>query len=337
MRQSSSAWPARKSFEIDCGLDPSDTPAIADAIHNLILDITELERAAALSPAGALEREELSAAACFLSCVGEAIATCQMRRSRRSMDALASGPRRDRQAARPRESFRPIPEERDDRTSEKRTKCPVKFSRPPISVPSARTKGESEMTALQLRQKRARLAEDAACSSPQQEPLVQRRPKKIRRMMFECESLKSERCSRAIEAGGKHAIAESTSRSRAARDSRPREAPSSATVTTRPIDSSSATRRYRKAFGLLVLSPQRIESDRTRRPWTLTTRTARRPYSRHDRTARHGCRDGRDGGYSFLHRLRAQRRIAMKYYGPCSRRSTIMDTDVRTAAPLAER
>ena len=74
MRQSSSAWPARKSFEIDCGLDPSDTPAIADAIHNLILDITELERAAALSPAGSLEREELSAAACFLSCVGRAVA-----------------------------------------------------------------------------------------------------------------------------------------------------------------------------------------------------------------------------------------------------------------------
>ena len=63
-----------QSFEIDCGLDPSDTPAIADAIHNLILDITELERAAALSPAGSLEREELSAAACFLSCVGRAVA-----------------------------------------------------------------------------------------------------------------------------------------------------------------------------------------------------------------------------------------------------------------------
>ncbi len=74
MRQSSSAWPARTEFSIECGIEPGDTPAIADAIHNLILDITELERAAALSPAGSLEREELSAAACFLSCVGRSLA-----------------------------------------------------------------------------------------------------------------------------------------------------------------------------------------------------------------------------------------------------------------------
>jgi hypothetical protein len=35
---------------------------VADAIHNLIVDITELEKAAALAPAGSLEREELSQA-----------------------------------------------------------------------------------------------------------------------------------------------------------------------------------------------------------------------------------------------------------------------------------
>jgi hypothetical protein len=46
MRQSSAAWPSRKYFEIDSGIEPGDVEAIADAVQNLLSDILELERAA---------------------------------------------------------------------------------------------------------------------------------------------------------------------------------------------------------------------------------------------------------------------------------------------------
>lgn len=73
-RQQGRPWPVRKEFSIESGLSPADMPAIADALHNLTCDVIELEKAAALSPAGSLEREELSQAAAFLFSVGESIA-----------------------------------------------------------------------------------------------------------------------------------------------------------------------------------------------------------------------------------------------------------------------
>ena len=73
-RQQGRPWPARKEFSVESGLSPEDLPAIADAIHALVCDITELERAAELAPAGSLEREEITTAAAFLFSVGDSIA-----------------------------------------------------------------------------------------------------------------------------------------------------------------------------------------------------------------------------------------------------------------------
>jgi hypothetical protein len=74
MRQSGRPWPVRKQFSIECGMEPGDVEAIADALHSLTCDVVSLEKAATLAPAGSLERAELGEAAHFLFRVGESVA-----------------------------------------------------------------------------------------------------------------------------------------------------------------------------------------------------------------------------------------------------------------------
>ena len=179
------------------------------------------------------------------------------------------------------------------------------------------------MTALQLRQKRAKIAADAALLIPKTGSISPEDKRKFDLMMFECESLKSE-----IDAAERSGAGGEDERSRLERlerelreTRRPQEAPLDGFD--EAVDSA-ATRRYARAFSSYLrngLNPTerggRGVSDEDR-----AVLISRRGSERRDM----GVATGSDGGYfvptGFVYNVES----AMKWYGSMLQSSTIMDT-----------
>ena len=180
------------------------------------------------------------------------------------------------------------------------------------------------MTALQLRQKRAKIAADAALLIPKTGSISPEDKRKFDLMMFECESLKSE-----IDAAERSGAGGEDERSRLERldrelreTHRPREAQLGDGFD-EAVDSA-ATRRYARAFSSYLrngLNPTerggRGVSDEDR-----AVLISRRGSERRDM----GVATGSDGGYfvptGFVYNVES----AMKWYGSMLQSSTIMDT-----------
>jgi HK97 family phage major capsid protein len=183
------------------------------------------------------------------------------------------------------------------------------------------------MTALQLRQKRAKIAADAALLIPKTGSISPEDKRKFDLMMFECDSLKSEieAAERSAEGGDERSQLERLE-GELRQTRRPNEAPLGDGFD--EAVNSASQRRYARAFSSYL------------RNGLNPTERGGRGVSDEDRSvmlSRRETRDmgvgtGSEGGFFVPQSFSYQVEEAMKYFGPMLQCSTVMDTS--TGAPL---